>query len=215
MHSGTEPAIVSVNVGLPREVTWRGRTVLTAIWKTPVGTDPVWLRGVNLVGDDQADRSVHGGPDKAVYAYAAEDYQFWSQHHSLETVPGLFGENLTVEGVDLSATRVGERWQVGSSVLEIAQPRLPCFKLGIRLNDQHFLKVFLNAGRPGAYLRIVEEGQVRAGDVVTVISRPSHDVTVGLMNRAMTNRELAPALLAADQLPDSWRRWALGETGDG
>src|SRR5215211_2557921 len=151
------PRVLSVNIGGVRQVEWRGREVTTAIWKHPVA-GRVALRGVNLAGDDQADRSVHGGPDKAVYAYAREDYDFWRDEEGMETPPGLFGENLTVEGLDLSAAIVGERWSVGSTVLEVAQPRLPCFKLGIRMGDQRFLKRFLAASRMGAYLRVVREG---------------------------------------------------------
>jgi MOSC domain-containing protein YiiM len=131
----------SVNVGQIRRIEWRGEEVTTAIWKTPV-EGRVALRGVNFAGDDQADRTVHGGPDKAVYAYSLEDYAFWRHSEGLDTSPGLFGENLTVEGMNLSSSIVGERWIVGSTILEVAQPRLPCYKLGIRVGDQHFLKRF-------------------------------------------------------------------------
>jgi MOSC domain-containing protein YiiM len=125
---------VSVNVGRPRTVEWRGHEVTTAIWKEPV-SGPVALAGVNLDGDDQADRRVHGGPDKAVYAYAAEDYAWWSEHLR-PIAPASFGENLTTEGIDLTACHIGDRWRVGSAVLEVAQPRQPCFKLGIRMADE-------------------------------------------------------------------------------
>jgi len=174
----TGPRLLSVNVGAIRELEWRGRTVRTAIWKQPVGERAISLSGVNLEGDDQADRSVHGGPDKAVYAYASEDYRYWAEHEGLETEPGLFGENLTVVGLDLRTAVAGERWQVGSALLEVTQPRLPCFKLGIRMGDPRFPRRFLAAGRPGAYLRIVEAGQVRAGDAVRVVSRPESGVTL-------------------------------------
>src|SRR3954468_8810304 len=121
---GTPARVLSVNVGPTREVEWRGELVSTAIWKAPV-QGCVALRGVNFAGDDQADRSVHGGPDKAVYAYAREDYDYWRMHEGLNVEPALFGENLTVEGIDLSSALVGERWVVGSTVLEVAQIRLP------------------------------------------------------------------------------------------
>src|SRR3954452_11380866 len=117
------PRILTVNVGSPRDVRVGDRTIRTAIWKEPV-TGRVTLRGVNLAGDDQADRSVHGGPDKAVYAYAREDYEYWRTQEGLDVEPALFGENLTVEGIDLSAALIGERWSVGSTVLEVAQIRL-------------------------------------------------------------------------------------------
>jgi MOSC domain-containing protein YiiM len=203
------PRVLSVNVGSVREVEWRGREVTTAIWKHPVA-GRVALRGVNLAGDDQADRSVHGGPDKAVYAYAREDYDFWRDEEGMETPPGLFGENLTVEGLDLSGAVVGERWSVGSTVLEVAQPRLPCFKLGIRIGDQRFLKRFLAALRMGAYLRVVREGDVGAGDPVHVADRPAHDVTLRAMTEALQDREKAAALLRVPRLPEFWRQVAEG-----
>src|SRR4051812_40165888 len=153
----TTPRVISVNVGAIRQVEWRGRLVTTGIWKYPV-EGRVGVRGVNVDGDDQADRTVHGGPDKAVYAYSREDYDFWQEVEGVETSPGLFGENLTVEGLDLSAALVGERWRVGSTLLEVAQPRLPCFKLGIRLGDPRFPKRFKVASRMGAYPRIIEAG---------------------------------------------------------
>ncbi|HEV7591145.1 MAG TPA: MOSC domain-containing protein [Longimicrobium sp.] len=201
--------MLSVNVGAIREVEWRGRQVTTAIWKHPVA-GRVALRGVNFAGDDQADRTVHGGVDKAVYAYAREDYDFWRDEEAMETPPGLFGENLTVEGLDLSGALPGERWSVGSAVLEVAQPRLPCFKLGIRMGDQHFLKRFLAASRMGAYLRIVREGDVGAGDTVHVHDRPAHGVTLRAMTEALRDREKAAALLRVPRLPEFWRQIAEG-----
>src|SRR5665213_1228267 len=123
----TAPRVISVNVGTIREVKWHGRRVTTGIWKHSVD-GRIALRGVNFVGDDQADRTVHGGPDKAAYAYAREDYDYWRDEQGIETSKGLFGENLTTEGLDLSKALVGERWSVGSTLLEVAQPRLPCNK---------------------------------------------------------------------------------------
>ncbi len=200
----SDARVLSVNVGAVREVEWRGRTVTTGIWKHPVdGRVP--LRGVNLHGDDQADRSVHGGPDKAVYAYAREDYDFWADQEGMETVPGLFGENLTTEGIDLSSAVAGERWSVGSTVLEVAQPRLPCFKLGIRVGDPEFPKRFLAAGRPGAYLRVVREGDVGAGDAVYVTHRPEHGVTLRMMVEALDHPEKAGGLAAISNLPEFWK----------
>ena len=200
-----------MNVGHVREVEWRGRLVRTGIWKTPVTDQRVSLHGVNLDGDDQADRTVHGGPDKAVYAYADEDYEFWSHVEGVVTHAGLFGENLTLRGLDLNATLVGERWSVGTAQLEIAQPRLPCFKLGIRMNDARFPKRFQCVGRLGAYLRIIQEGDVGAGDEVRVISRPNHAVTLASMAHALTDRTAASALLMAPRLPPFWRRVASGQ----
>jgi MOSC domain-containing protein YiiM len=199
------PRVTSVNVGGIREIAWRGEIVRTGIWKAPIGDQPVAVRGVNLEGDDQADRRVHGGPDKAVYAYAVEDYAYWRDAAGLATEPGLFGENLTVVGVDLGAAVVGERWRVGSVVLEVAQPRLPCYKLGIRVGDARFPKRFLAAGRLGAYLRVIEPGELRCGDAIELVSRPDHGVTLGLMGASVRDPSLRARLQRAPQLPRHWR----------
>ena len=199
--------VLSVNVGAIREVNWRGQVVTTAIWKHPV-EGRVAIRGVNLVGDDQADREVHGGKDKAVYAYAREDYDAWRDRHGVQATPGLFGENLTVEGIDLVHALVGERWEVGSALLEVAQPRLPCFKLGIRMDDPRFPKRFQAEGRMGAYLRIIREGEVGAGDAIAIASRPEHGVTLADMVAALHDRAKAEALALLPGLPAFWRRVA-------
>jgi MOSC domain-containing protein YiiM len=199
--------VLSVNVGSVRTIEWRGRAITTAIWKHPV-SGRIALRGVNLIGDDQADRMVHGGPDKAVYAYAREDYDYWRNEENVDASPGLFGDNLTTEGLDLSNALVGERWSVGSAVLEITQPRLPCFKLGIRLDDSHFPKRFMLASRMGAYLRIVEEGDVGARDPVRVTSSPAHGVTLSDMVAALRVPAKAAALRAVPSLPEFWRQVA-------
>lgn len=203
----TAARVLSVNVGAVREVLWRDEVVSTAIWKRPV-SGRIALRGVNLDGDDQADRTVHGGPDKAVYAYAREDYDAWRDRHGIITEPGLFGENLTVEGLDLRRAVIGERWTVGSTLLEVAQPRLPCFKLGIRMDDARFPKRFQAEGRMGAYLRIVREGDVAAGDAIAVVERPGHGVTLGDMVGALHDRSKAEALARVPGLPGFWRRFA-------
>lgn len=201
-------SIVSVNVGEQRDVEWFGRTVRTAIWKEPVD-GRVAVRGVNLDGDDQADRRVHGGPDKAVYAYATEDYAWWAGQGD-DVGPGTFGENLTTEGLDLSHAVLGERWRVGTAILEVAQPREPCFKLGIRMGSAAFKDRFAAADRPGAYLRIVEDGDVGAGDPVEVIDRPAHGRTI--LDLLHTTADPTPdalrSMLAVPTLPDGWRDWA-------
>jgi len=203
----TSPRVISVNVGAIRRVEWEGEIVSTGIWKTPVGSR-VALRGMNFVGDDQADRTVHGGRDKAVYAYAQEDYDFWREEHGVETQPGLFGENLTVEGIDLSNAISGERWRVGSCVLEVAQPRLPCYKLGIRMNDPYFPRQFQAVMRMGAYFRIIEEGDIGANDAVAVLDRPAHGVTLDTMVGALLDVTKARRLHDIDALPAFWRRVA-------
>jgi MOSC domain-containing protein YiiM len=201
------PTVLSVNVGGPRSVAYRGGLVTTAIWKEPVG-GRIAVRGVNLAGDDQADRAVHGGVDKAVYSYSREDYDWWESELGHSMQPGTFGENLTVEGLDPKAAVIGERWRAGSALLEISEPRFPCFKLGIRMGDGRFLKRFAEARRPGAYLRIVEEGEVGAGDRIEVEERPRHGVTIGQFNDAyLGDREELVGLLAADEISDDWRSW--------
>ena len=205
----TTARVLAVNVGAIRRVEWRGKVVTTAIWKRPVERR-VALVGVNLEGDDQADRTVHGGRDKAVYAYAREDYDFWREKEHVDPLPGLFGENLTVEGLDLSAALVGERWSVGSTLLEVAQPRLPCFKLGIRMGDPYFPKRFQRASRMGAYLRVIEEGEVGADDPVRLVHRPEHGISLRNMVEALQNRTKAAALRKVPRLPPYWRLVAEG-----
>jgi MOSC domain-containing protein YiiM len=211
----TPPAagrLLSVNVGQPRPVTSGRHIVDTAIWKTPVA-GPVHVRGVNIDGDSQADRSVHGGPDKAVYAYAAEEIRDWETELGRQLDTATFGENLTTEGVEVSGAIVGERWRVGTTLLEVAQPRLPCFKLGIRLGVPGFVRQFAGASRPGAYLRIVEEGQLTAGDEISVIFQPDHGITVRLVFDAiLRDRGLIPQALQAQQLPAHLREW-MGRIG--
>jgi MOSC domain-containing protein YiiM len=200
--------VESLNVGQIRALTVRGHPVTTAIWKSPV-TGPIRLEGVNLHGDDQADRTVHGGPDKALYAYAAEDTERWEEELERELGPGAFGENLTVRGVNVTGALVGERWAVGSALLEVRQPRVPCFKLGLRMGDPRFPSKFARAGRPGAYLAIVEEGEIAAGDRIEIIDRPDHDISVGMVaNVYLGDHSRRLDLLAAPALPAEWRRWA-------
>jgi MOSC domain-containing protein YiiM len=199
--------VESVNVGQPRAVQVDGHTVLTAIWKSPV-EGRVALRGVNLSGDDQADRTVHGGPDKAVYAYAAEDTEWWEAQLGASLDVGAFGENLTVRGLPVSGAVIGERWEVGSTLLEVAQPRLPCFKLGLRMGDPGFLKRFAAAARPGAYLRVIHEGDIGFGDRISVTGRPAHGVTSALVSRAITHEpQLLAAAAQAPELPAELRAW--------
>jgi MOSC domain-containing protein YiiM len=204
--------IVSVNVGAPREVEYRGRLVTSSIWKSPV-EGPVRARGVNLEGDDQADREVHGGPDKAVYAYSLEDVRFWEAELGRPFEPGTFGENLTTSGIDLSRAVIGERFRVGTVVLQVSQPRSPCWKLGMKMEDPGFPKRFTRAGRPGAYLRILEEGTLAAGDAIHALARPTHGVSVGDVFRIFSrDRREAERLLSVPELSESWKEWARSQT---
>jgi MOSC domain-containing protein YiiM len=203
-----EGRLRSVQVGRPREFDFNGRPARSAIWKSPVA-GPVAVRGVNLDGDDQADREAHGGPDKAVYAYAHEDLEWWSQRLGRELHPGEFGENLTTAGIDVTNARVGERWAIGSTVLEVSEPRVPCWRLGVRMNDHEFPRRFTEALRPGAYLRIISEGFLEAGEAVRVISRPDHELTIQDVFRIYTrDRTEAGRLLAVPEISHAWRNWA-------
>ena len=179
------PFVLSVNVGPIEVIEHHGRRVPTGIFKQPVD-GRVAVRGVNIDGDDQADRDNHGGPDRAVYAYSAEDLSWWDTELDRVLSPGTMGENLTTSQIDVTGAVIGERWKVGSAVFEVAAPRVPCFKLGIRMGDPRFPLRFARAGRPGAYLRIVEAGEIGAGDQIDVLSRPDHEVTVGLVARCST-----------------------------
>ena len=200
--------VVAVNVGQPRTVNWHGRTVNTAIWKHSV-PGRHRLRGVNIDGDDQADRRVHGGPTKSVYAYAVEDYTWWATTLGIELEPGTFGDNLTVDGVDLTDCVVGERWRIGSAVLRVTEPRIPCFKLGLRMGDAGFVERFADAGRPGTYLAIETEGELGADDPISLLHRPDHGVTIGTVERAYHGHpKLRQRLVDLPDLSDTWRHWA-------
>src|SRR5262245_65362555 len=198
--------VESVNVGVPRIVNWFGRDVSTAIWKRPVDGRRR-LRGVNVDGDDQADRRVHGGETKAVYAYAAEDYAWWAGKLGEEIRPGTFGENLTLEGVDLRALVVGERWRAGTAVLRVSEPRFPCFKLGIRMGDAGFVDRFGAARRHGSYFSIERAGMVGAGDTMERLETPEDHYTIGEWIDAHEENDLdGLARLAAHPLvSESWR----------
>ncbi len=177
--------LLSVNVGGIRQFEFDGREAVSAIWKAPV-TGRVAARGVNLEGDDQADRAAHGGPDKAVYAYAIEDLQWWKGELGRPLEYGEMGENLTTEGIDVNGALVGERWEIGNAALEVSEPRVPCWRLGVRVEDKLFPRRFTQAGRPGAYLRIVVEGDLGVGDAIRVVGQPDHGMTVGDVFRIYT-----------------------------
>ena len=201
--------VESVNVGTPSIVEWKGRRFATGIVKSPV-SGPIAVRGVNLAGDDQADRSVHGGPDKAVYAYSREDIDWWAKTLGRPIVPGRdFGENLTTVGIDLAQAIIGERWRIGTVVLEVSEPRVPCFKLAMRMNDALFPKKFSAALRMGAYLRIIEQGDIAAGDAIAVTGRPDHGLSIALAARIYLFEHHASArFLEVPQLSEKWRSWA-------
>ncbi|UOQ69653.1 MOSC domain-containing protein [Hymenobacter volaticus] len=201
--------IVSVNVGLPQEVHWKGRAVITSIFKQPV-LGPVAVHAEHLAGDGQADLRVHGGPDKAVYAYPQEHYAYWQPLVPPELLgPGALGENLTTTGLLESEVRMGDCFRAGTAVLMAVQPRRPCFKLGIRLNDERVVKQFQEARRCGIYFRVVQTGVLQAGDALELVERSPYAVTIQdvadcyyLPEKDYTK---LMQILALPFLPPSWR----------
>jgi MOSC domain-containing protein YiiM len=201
--------VVSVNVGEPKDVEWFGRRVRTGIWKTPLD-GRVRVHHDNLIGDGQADLRVHGGPDKAVYAYAIEDYRWWEGRLNRDLSVATFGENITTEGVDLNSAIVGDLWDIGSAVLKVTQPRMPCFKLGIRMGDADFVQDFDEAKRYGIDFRIEREGEIGAGDAIVLRSRPTHGLTAAAIAeiQATQDPDGLRLMVAVDDVPDIWKSWA-------
>ncbi|MPZ48979.1 MAG: MOSC domain-containing protein [Dehalococcoidia bacterium] len=169
--------LLSIQVGQPQPVSYRGKQVQTGIFKAPV-SGPVMVRRLNLDGDGQADLSVHGGIDKAVYVYPAEHYSAWSAEFKRELPFGQFGENLTLTGLTETQVRVGDVIAIGEALLRVTQPRLPCFKLGIKMSNQRFLRRFLESGRSGYYCSVVQEGLVESGQEVALIESDGASPTV-------------------------------------
>jgi MOSC domain-containing protein YiiM len=203
--------IVSLNTGLPREVAWHGRSVTTAIYKSPV-EGRVSLRRLNLDGDRQADLSVHGGEFKAVYCYPHEHYAWWTDQLGSELPMGMFGENLTTEGLDEASVHIGDRFSIGTAHVIVTQPRLPCYKLGIRFQSDAMVRRFLASGRTGFYLAVQQEGNLAAEDEITVLARDPHRVSVGditglYVRKAFGADDIAMArnAMKIEALPDSWK----------
>jgi len=179
--------IVSLNVGMPRKVLYGDRDVLTGIFKSPVA-GPLLLRRLNLDGDHQADLENHGGRNKAVYAYPSEHYDFWRQElPGVELVPGNFGENLTTEGLLEEDARIGDQFRIGTAVVKVTQPRIPCYKLGIRFGRPDMVKRFLASRRSGIYFSVVAEGLVNAGDAIERVHEDERRISVADINRAYLN----------------------------
>jgi MOSC domain-containing protein YiiM len=203
--------VLSVNVGLPREVIWRGKPITTGIFKEPVA-GPLRIRPLNLDGDRQADLRVHGGEDKAVYAYPSEFYELWRRERPELVFPwGQFGENLTTQGVRDEDVSVGDRFRVGTAELIVTQPRLPCFKLGIKMGRDGFVTEFLERGLFGFYLSVAREGDVEAGDPIVVLSRDPRGFKVTEIARLyLRDRGDSEGMRRAaelDVLPESWRQY--------
>ncbi|NYG55520.1 MOSC domain-containing protein [Nocardioides perillae] len=216
-HPGHRTAqVLSVNTGGPRTGAWTGRVGRSAIDKSPAGA-AVAVRFDGLVGDHVCDRKYHSGPDHAVYAFAREDLDRWGEELGQHLPDGFFGENLTTLGIDVNEAVIGERWRVGTALLEVAKVRTPCRVfagwLGVNgLPEEGWIKRFAAEGRPGPYLRVLEEGVVEAGDPLVVEHRPDHGITVATVFRAVTTRRsLLPSLLDAPELAADVRAKALKE----
>jgi MOSC domain-containing protein YiiM len=203
--------VLSVNVGLPKKVLFNGQTVTTAIFKDPV-KDPIMLRKINLEGDKQADLTVHGGVDKAVYSYPAEHYDYWrKQFPNIDIIWGMFGENFTTEGLMEDTVNVGDQFQIGSAKLIATQPRMPCYKLGVRFGRMDVVRRFLASGRPGIYFKVLKEGQVQIGNKIETINRDKNNVTVKDIVRLYVTRdhldniETMRRAIKINALPEGWK----------
>jgi MOSC domain-containing protein YiiM len=211
--------LVSVNVGLPRDVDWHGRVIRTSIWKNPVkGT--VRVTALNLEGDEQSDLSVHGGAEKAIYAYPHEHYEYWGRELRTKDLPwGAFGENFTTEGLLEPDIAIGDRIRVGSAEFLVTQPRVPCYKLGIRFCRDDMVKRFLRSGRSGFYLAVLQGGEVTQGDPLELARRDEHGVTVAdvaaLYAGSSDNEALLRRAVEVPALPESWKEYFRRRLLDG
>jgi len=201
--------LLSVNVGLPRDITWKGRTVHTGIWKDPV-RGRCRVRRLNLDGDGQGDLAGHGGEQRAVYVYQIESYRYWQEQlRRTDFVYGQFGENFTVEGLPDHVVCIGDRYQIGSAVFEVTQPRVTCYRLGIRMNDPQMPALLTSSGRPGFYLRVLQEGEVGAGEPITKVGEARERMTVAEINALLYlpghSRERLQRALRIEALSEGWR----------
>lgn len=203
--------LVSVNIGHPREVIYKGKTVTTGIFKEPV-EGRITLRRLNLDGDRQADLSVHGGLSKAAYAYPIEHYEYWREQLPGVDLPwGMFGENFTTEGLREDSVNIGDRFRIGSAEVMVTEPRLPCYKLAAKFGRDDIIKRFLHSGRTGFYFAVMQEGEVGTGDGIELVSRDEHSVTVADITRLyVREKDDVGTLRRAVQvtaLPESWRAY--------
>jgi MOSC domain-containing protein YiiM len=201
--------ILSVNVGLPREVLFGKDIVTTGIFKEPV-EGPVELRKLNLHGDKQADLTVHGGEDKAVYAYPKEHYEYWQRELPKMALPwGMFGENLTTEGLNEDMINIGDHFRIGSAEVVATQPRMPCYKLGVKFGRMDVVRRFLTSGRPGIYFKVLQEGELEAGDSIDLISKDENNITVKdivrLYVKDTKDIESMQRAMRVRDLPIGWR----------
>jgi len=205
--------IVSLNVGMPREVKWHGRSVETGIFKESVA-GRVALHTLNLDGDGQADLTVHGGEYKAVYCYPVEHYAYWKKELGRELPKGMFGENFTTEGLLEKDAHLGDRLRVGTAEVVVTQPRLPCYKLGVRFAADDMVKRFLASGRTGFYLAVTRDGEVEAGDEIVRISRDANAVPVTEITRLYVTKRFEPddvdclrRIMKIQSVPEDWKRY--------
>jgi MOSC domain-containing protein YiiM len=203
--------IISVNVGLPRLVMRNGEPVSTGIFKEPIA-GRVMMRTLNLEGDRQADLSVHGGTSKAVYVYPAEHYDFWKGEFPEMDLPwGMFGENFTTTGLLETETNIGDKFRIGAAEVMVTEPRMPCYKLGIRFGRTDIIKRFLQSERTGFYLAVLKEGEVGSGDEFEPLAKDTHDVRISDVTRLYTREKRNAALLRraieVEALPQSWRSY--------
>jgi MOSC domain-containing protein YiiM len=201
--------ILSLNVGLPREVTWEGKVVTTGIFKEPV-KGPVMLRRLNLDGDGQADLTVHGGVSKAIYAYPSEHYGYWRKELPGVDLPwGMFGENFTTEGLLEQDAYIGNRFRIGEAEVMVTEPRMPCYKLGIKFGRADIIKRFLASRRSGFYFAVVQEGMVTVGDSIELIGRDQQDISVADIARLYAfDKDDLKAMRRAieiEALPENWK----------
>jgi MOSC domain-containing protein YiiM len=205
--------LISLNVGRPHLMVYKGVTISTSIFKKPV-SGPVALRTLNLDGDRQADLSVHGGPYKAVYAYPSEHYEYWRQELPDANLPlGGFGENFTTEGLSEENLHVGDRLRIGSATVMVRQPRMPCYKLVAKFQRDDMIQNFLSSGRSGFYFSVEQEGEVGEGDSIALISQNSGGITIAEINRLFVrekyNHDLLQKAVATEALPEAWREYFL------
>jgi MOSC domain-containing protein YiiM len=203
--------LVSLNVARPQLTVYNGTTINTGIFKKPV-SGPIPLRKLNLDGDRQADLSVHGGPNKAVYAYPSEHYPYWRQELPGTDLPfGHFGENFTTEGLSEDALHIGDRLQIGSSIVMVRQPRTPCYKLAAKFRRDDMIKRFLISGRSGFYFSVEQEGTVDVGDTFELLTRNKDGVTIAEMNRLLVSdrydHDLLHKAVSTAALPEDWREY--------
>jgi MOSC domain-containing protein YiiM len=203
--------VLSVNVGLPKNVLFNGQIITTAIFKDPVN-GPIILRKLNLDGDKQADLTVHGGIDKAVYSYPEEHYYYWrKQFPNMDLGWGMFGENFTTEGLLEDAVNVGDQFQIGSAKLVATQPRMPCYKLGVRFGRMDVIRKFMTSGRPGIYFKVLTEGEIKIDDKIKLIKRDKNNVTVKdivtlyITRNNIDNIETMRRATKIRDLPEGWR----------